>query len=208
MMFYEITIPNLLVLAGVALISIAALGKAAIALTIRRQILAGMVGLSFLAGGIILYLLPDLPANSPVYADGAITALVDAQRDWQKTDITVTAGDRLDIAVTGGEWTYWRGHAMYSMGEGVGYICGETRNPDACVEILPMMPPDMLIGRIGDEIFPIGQGTEITAEQDGTLYLRINDGSTGLYDNDGTLTVRILVRSVAEDQRASSATWN
>lgn len=194
MILHDIPIPTLLVVAGIALMSIAALGKAVVDLTVKRQIMTGVVGALFLAGGLLLYLLPTLPASLRVQLGGAMTAEIDARREWQRTDIAVTTGATVEIAVTGGQWTYWRGHAMYSTGEGTGYICGETRNPAACVEILPMYPPDMLIGRIGRQVFPIGQGTTISAEQDGALELRINDGAAGLHDNDGVLTVAVVVR--------------
>lgn len=63
-----------------------------------------------------------------------------------------------------------------------------------CVEIIPSAPSDGLIGRIGNHLFFVGQAAVIVSEDSGELALRINDDPQGLYDNDGILTISILIR--------------
>ncbi|MEP6987411.1 MAG: hypothetical protein ABI970_17530, partial [Chloroflexota bacterium] len=57
---------------------------------------------------------------------------------------------------------------------------------------LPKYPTDALVGQIGDQLFFVGQGTTIVAEQSGTLSLRMNDGDHDIWDNDGDLMVGVL----------------
>jgi len=56
---------------------------------------------------------------------------------------------------------------------------------------MPFEPRDALIGRVDDHLFGIGDQNEIIAPADGELQLRINDCEVGLFDNSGSLTIRI-----------------
>ena len=121
----------------------------------------------------------------------AFTANIDARQGWQSTDFFVEKDTKLMLQVIDGQWTHWKGYAPYNFGEGdTSYICGSS----ICVEPLPDFPKGALIGRIGDHIFGVGEQSSIEAQQSGILSLRINDADNeALYDNDGSLTVKISV---------------
>ena len=120
-----------------------------------------------------------------------INTQVDAKLAWQQTTSVININDSITIEVVNGLWTHQIGVAPYNNGTGGNYICSTIYPPEQCVEPLPQAPQGALIGKIGNQIFEIGNGTTITANQTGTLYLRINDGDNGLSDNDGILTVAI-----------------
>jgi hypothetical protein len=71
---------------------------------------------------------------------------------------------------------------------GSGYVCGQT----GCCEPLPLSPRDALIGRVGQDVFYIGNGGMLSMPATGTLQLRINDCDSGLYDNRGILNILVL----------------
>jgi len=132
------------------------------------------------------------PTIPPALASGSSKSThveVKANRTWQSTGIQVASGTKLALEVVDGKWASAKGTGVYNGGEGTGYVCGHVD----CVEPLPDLPSDSLIGMIGDAKFGVGNGTTIITEQAGELYLRINDGDNGLYDNDGTLTVSITI---------------
>ena len=125
---------------------------------------------------------------------GAVEVEIDSTRGWQSTNIYMQQGITAVLEVIGGSWTNWKGQAPYNSGEGGGYICAKQISSSQCIEPLPNFPSDSLIGQIGDFMFSVGNGNTITAEQSGELYLRINDGDDGLYDNDGKLRIRISIQ--------------
>ncbi len=107
-----------------------------------------------------------------------------AYRDWQSVGVQVQAGDVLQISAKG-SWMYTpdeyhgpEGHARY-------------RAPGFYP--LPNVPGGALIGRIGEngEPFYVGQRVTWGAEQDGLLYLRIDDDI--LSDNDGWVAVEVSI---------------
>jgi hypothetical protein len=145
-------------------------------------------------GELVLYIyaLVSRSINTPSHAAATQTTdrvfEVSSLIGWQNTGIHISNGERVEISVISGEWTNWRGRAPYTEGEGdSAYICGSP----GCVEPLPTVPSGALIGQIGGMTFLIGAGTVILAEVEGNLLLRINDSNGGLYDNDGSLKVKI-----------------
>jgi hypothetical protein len=62
-----------------------------------------------------------------------------------------------------------------------------------CVEPVPDFPSGALVGRIDRQILKIGADGRFTANESGVLQLRMNDGDNGLYDNNGVLTVEIVI---------------
>jgi len=130
---------------------------------------------------------PELPPAQRYDAE------VDASQLWQSTAITVTEGETLAFSVVGGEWTHWQGEAPNNMGTGGDYICGA----ETCAEPLPSAPQGQLIGRIGAQIFPIGQHNAIIASESGPLELSINDDPNGLGDNAGRLFLHVSVSPVS-----------
>ncbi len=125
--------------------------------------------------------------------DNGFEVTVSATHGWQDTQINVQAGTTLTIETIGGEWTHWKGTQPYNPGEGGTYTCASVSRASQCVEPLPDDPQGALIGKVDGQIFRIGNANTITIQQTGILYLRINDGDEGLFDNDGNLTVRIVV---------------
>ncbi len=149
--------------------------------------MTSLVCFFLMATGYIVFLFLQIPR---VFPDN-ITKSIDARDGWQSTDIWVKPGNRVEITVIDGVWTHWEGTQQYNQGTGGGYVCGQAMDPDNCVEPLPSYPAGGLIGRVGDEIFPVGMGTTWKSTKSGKLELRINDGDVGLYDNDGELSVKI-----------------
>jgi hypothetical protein len=117
---------------------------------------------------------------------------VSALRGWQLAGVEILQGDQLQIEVIEGGWTPWPYRTTYD-GEGdTSWICTQM-NTVPCPEPMPSEPLGALIGRIGDQMFKVGTQSTITAENNGQLYLRINDADGGLFDNSGSLTVSITI---------------
>jgi hypothetical protein len=117
-----------------------------------------------------------------------------ASKCWQTAGIQVKSGEELTITVIDGSWTYQKGKKPYNNGEGdPSYICADITLYSQCVEPMPDFPIGGLIGQIGSQKFWIGNEVTITINKTGILQLRINDGDDGLYDNDGTLQVRVVI---------------
>ncbi|MEM7341933.1 MAG: hypothetical protein AAF467_25035 [Actinomycetota bacterium] len=118
------------------------------------------------------------------------TANVTAQGRWQTSGIAVDGGATVTIEVTGGAWNHIPSIYPDNQGLGPGPTCVPSATT-SCDDPLPGQPGGSLIGRIGDEVFMVGEGTELTAPGSGFLYLRINDHDRGLFDNTGELTVDV-----------------
>ena len=117
---------------------------------------------------------------------------VEAINGWQTTGIELSARQSVEIEYVSGEWTSYEPEGIYGADGGTSYICAGD-----CVEVIsPGVPQGQLIGRIGNEgsPFAIGNYLSFTAEEDGTLFLRINDGDIGLDDNFGAVNVHIKLR--------------
>ncbi len=126
----------------------------------------------------------DLPA------EGAAVTIV-ADRGWQSTGYRLAAGDRYKLAATGRYqladqpkiwWSEPNGVTIrYHKGRPLGILLGAIMDESAADGgALPLINPNT-----------IGLGGEFPIEQDGTLYLRINDSPAELEDNAGSLEVRI-----------------
>src|SRR5215217_2047458 len=120
-----------------------------------------------------------------------ITTQADAKQGWQATSLTAAANQTIELSVIAGQWTHWVGTIPYNNGVGGGYVCADYIPPDSCGESMPTVATGALIGKIGNQVFAIRNGTTVVASQPGPLYLRINDGDNGLSDNDGILSVQI-----------------
>lgn len=125
----------------------------------------------------------------------SLSAQVDAHLPWQDTGLFIEANNTITAEVISGLWTHQVGVAPYNNGVGGSYTCADYYPPNDCVEPMPEVPQGALIGKIGSHLFAIGSGTIVTTQQSGNLYLRMNDGDDGLYDNDGALTVDINTSS-------------
>ena len=118
---------------------------------------------------------------------------VDSRLPWQSSGVFVQANEIISLQVVDGQWTDWIGVVPYNNGTGWDYICTDYLPYDDCVEPMPDERKGSLIGKIVNDFFAIGNGTSYTAQLGGELYLRINDDDNGLWDNDGILTVRIVI---------------
>jgi len=147
----------------------------------------------------ILYPSPSINSESEMpLVSAELTELrakvrVDAHEAWQNTNIFVEKGSTVQIKVLDGKWTEWKGMREYNRGAGSNYICAVTMKAETCVESVPDFPSGALIGRIDRQILKIGSSGKFTAAQSGVLQLRMNDGDTGIHDNDGLLTVEVVL---------------
>ena len=114
-----------------------------------------------------------------------VTLGISAELGWQNTGILLESGETFKVQFMSGEIrdsdSVIRGPA------GVGYICRDS----SCCEPMPEVQRGALIGRVGDDLFLIGDKSMVEVEESGELQLRINDCDEGLVDNSGSLEIKI-----------------
>jgi hypothetical protein len=110
-----------------------------------------------------------------------------AAQGWQETGLQVRSGQQFWVDSVWGQIA--DGDSHVDGGAGVKYVCGHA----GCCEPLPDAPRDALVGRIGTEVFLIGNGGILTSPANGSLQLRINDCDSGTYDNSGALHVSVTI---------------
>ena len=130
------------------------------------------------------------PANP--LPNGGATVAIDSARGWQSTGIRLEAGKsysveaegRFDLQTEPKRWTSEAGgitlhyHRGFPLGALLGAVCG---NDEAEIPNLePLNKPGL-----------IGTGRSIRISTSGILFLRINDWSRSLADNQGRLAVRV-----------------
>ncbi len=120
-------------------------------------------------------------------SNGASQVVVDARGEWINTGIEVREGQKLKFKAKG-DW---------------GESAAVKRNADGgpaglfgsgywgAVPIIPDAPYGALIGRIGGQVFYIGQANTIKAQQGAELQLAINDAPGNYDDNHGEMLVTI-----------------
>ena len=163
-----------------------------------------IVILALLGGGALILFLPTpTPPGANPESEKLTELSISATQGWQSSQLHVQRGTELVIKVIGGQWTHFEGSAPYNQGEGdQSYICSPDEAPiSGCGEPLPNFFQGGLIGKVGNQVFGVGNGTTLTVQETGILYLRINDGDPDLYgnnnsdeglsDNDGEIIVRI-----------------
>jgi hypothetical protein len=122
---------------------------------------------------------------------GGATVTVDAARGWQSTGIRLEAGQayrlvasgRYQVAETTEIWWCEPGGVTirYHQGRPLGLLVGAVRDDSQPLDGLsPLTRPE-----------PVGLARDWIPETGGTLYLKINESSAQLADNQGQLTVRI-----------------
>jgi hypothetical protein len=108
---------------------------------------------------------------------------------WQSTGIVVKRGHRYGVWQTSGSW-----NADY---RNFDYVDGAGYSPHADAEIyqgckyVSTWPYGLLIGRVGDDIFPIGRGYSFQPHENGVLELSIHDDARCVGDNAGALHVKV-----------------
>jgi hypothetical protein len=109
-----------------------------------------------------------------------------ADQGWMDTGFLVRKDQRVQIAYLSGVIS--DAHNAMPDASGYGYVCGHQ----GCCEPLPSAPRGALIGRVGQEVFYIGNGKTLSMPAAGSLQVRVNDCDTGLYDNRGSLNIILL----------------
>lgn len=133
---------------------------------------------------------PGLPHHPAPVATQVYVIEVYANKGWQDTNIQVQAERPFRVEYLSGQWTAWPGTVPPHDASGTDYICGSIAR---CCEPIPDYRKEALIGRVGDELFRIGNGGVFTPHASGTLYLRINDCDSALGENTGSVRVRIML---------------
>lgn len=113
-----------------------------------------------------------------VRSDGVIRVQGDAE--WCDTGLRVQQGQRISIGAQG-QWGYLREPAYGPAG-------ARQRIDNS---LYPRAPLAALLGRVGERIFPIGQGGEFEMPSDGVLHLSMNDVSGSFQDNSGHMDVYV-----------------
>lgn len=115
------------------------------------------------------------PTNTVVFR-------VPANAEWCDTGVGLQQGQTLVLRAQG-RW----GHAADNV-----YGPAGTRERSRAV-LFPQAPVGMLIARVGERIFPVGEGQQVAVPGNGTLQLSINDVSGGFSDNSGVVEVQIQI---------------
>jgi PA-IL-like protein len=127
------------------------------------------------------------PVGRPAPVPGAV--MVEANRQWNDTGITVKRGDRVAFRTTG-TISYGPAADMTSNPDGSA-APNAPRGPQFPVSEVPV---GALIGRVGNGTpFPIGTNSSpIAMPADGRLYLGVNDDNYG--DNSGAFAVVVTTQ--------------
>jgi hypothetical protein len=124
-----------------------------------------------------------------------MATIVDARKGWQDSGISVRKGDVLNITARG-KWTADERIPKDDQNTNVKYFgwVSANGNVDATEWYSynseyngPIM---LLLGKIGDQVFAVGESIQYTAETAGKLYFAPNDLCC-LGDNGGLMTVTV-----------------
>jgi len=125
-------------------------------------------------------------------------ARIFANQGWQNTGINISLGDIVTVEYISGTWTGGIGPGRWYDGRGdliERYKCAEkVANPSTCKEPMPYVYNGALIGKVGDILVEIGNYSQFISATGGNLQLRMNDHDEGLFDNDGSIIVRVSVQ--------------
>ncbi len=111
---------------------------------------------------------------------------VPADRGWGDTGLLLRSEETFRAAYLSGQAA--DGATVLADAAGSSYTCGH----EYCCEPLPGAPRGALIGRVGREIFYLGNGGLFVSPANGPLQLRLNDCDEGLYDNRGSLQIVVI----------------
>ena len=120
------------------------------------------------------------------------TVSISSTTGWQKTPVHLKSGEKFTVTYVSGSWSVDYRNFPY-VGPG-GYSGQEDAKIYQGCKIDTTETYGVLLGSVGsppDGAFPIGQGGTFSAENNGDLYLRINDNDACLGDNSGSVTVTI-----------------
>jgi glucose dehydrogenase len=110
---------------------------------------------------------------------------VDPKGAWQDTGLFLPAGSTAQISAAG-KWSPWPAAGLWSGPEGNEAWQGQVA----------FIPASALMGRLGTngKPFLVGATSELTAKENGQLYLAMNDLFSALWDNAGEMKAEIKVR--------------
>lgn len=132
---------------------------------------------------------PLSPTLTPLTWAIETSFIVQANQPWQSTGVEINRGDFLEIVYVSGEWTGRSSSPGFS-GPDFG---SSPENTDECYPIRG--EGSSLIGKIGNgQPFKVGYQYFGNPTDTGILYLRMNDCDKLLFDNAGSITVRIRIR--------------
>jgi hypothetical protein len=119
---------------------------------------------------------------TPATGEGVV---VSGQQKWTPSGLTVRKGDRLNFTASGEI-------QLSADGKDVANAGGAQSQRKAAGSPLPNANAGALIGRVGTNgpVFAIGSQALLTVQENGQLFLGINDDETG--DNRGEFRVKIL----------------
>lgn len=110
--------------------------------------------------------------------------VVPATAVWLASSVNVKAGDKLDITATG----------LWAHGVTTHYGPDGTNSLAGAGSWLPSANLGALIGRIDNNTpFLVGSSTSMVAQQNGILQFMMNDGIGRSDDNEGEVTVKVIV---------------
>ncbi len=110
-----------------------------------------------------------------------------ADQGWQDSDIALAQGQQFQVKYISGTGTDYSGGTAPFGPEGGGYICGYV----GCCEPLFTVAKGALIGKVGNEVFLIGNGGVFVTGVNGNLLVRMNDCDSDLADNAGSVYIKI-----------------
>ncbi len=118
---------------------------------------------------------------TPATGEGVV---VSGQQKWTPSGLTVRKGDRLNLTVNGQV-------QLSADGNDTATAVGAQSRRMAAGSPLPNVYAGALIGRVGTNgpVFPIGDQSSLTVQENGQLFLGINDDETS--DNRGEFRVKI-----------------
>lgn len=130
-----------------------------------------------------------LPAVSKTVTTSSYKTTIDAKVEWQDTGINVKQGDQIRVSYLSGLWSIWD-----TVDPNTDAI-GQNGRHDGCT-YLPSANTGALIGGISTtSIYMIGNSGSFMASTDGTIHLSINDCKGEFGNNNGSITVNIVVLS-------------
>jgi hypothetical protein len=133
---------------------------------------------------------------------------ISAVDGWQETQLELVAGQQFSINYLSGNWTVDKGSLAMVGPEGY-----STENDSAIYQGCKYdsnSPYGVLYGQVSavnGTAFPVRRGGLFTAQNDGELYLRINDTDQCLADNAGEISVSIITGTSNQSETARFFEW-
>lgn len=145
-------------------------------------VVAAFIGL-FSSGSVVNVNISD--NGTPTAQSVSQTTSIDifANQGWQDTGVSISERDVVIIDYIQGKWTPRKG--VQDPISARGY----DGNIDDFIKGSRLAA---LIGKLGDDLFVVGEEKEFVAQRGGRLFLRINDSV--LDDNEGFVNIKITVQ--------------